>query len=182
MGELIWVISVLISIVIVFITYTAIPLTLRYQLKKSYTKKEARNIAILNSLFVAFFWVVFRSAVGIEQKVPLTLILYYFVNMWLLTREKGLKDKEIIVHKNEVKDSSKVTNNEIYNNHAKEENVDTVYVSCVICQRGILTESKFCKFCGTDQTILEKRFCRKCGLPIEEDSKYCDSCGVQVRV
>lgn len=180
---------IILSFAVTLFTYIIAPLILRGKNKSYYFKKEARKIAIINSIVVGVLWILYRSYLNFDNTVTFAPFLYYLVNMWILTRksEYSLTEKpkdtaytqidEKLWKDNFINESIPTDSDQ----NPKNDKVDTNSTKyCMNCGNQVQSSSNYCKFCGYDLNSHREKSCTICGSIIDSSSNFCSNCGEKI--
>ncbi len=156
---------IFLALLITLITYMIVPFILRL-VNGSYEKKEAKKIALWNSIIVGGIYFVLTIATNDNSSVSTwnagPAVLYYGVNIFVLTcggKKQKIKNKhtEKII---EVEESV----NEIEKDYVEEETKQSQIIPEVKKEKVLkkkVVKSKYCKSCSGK--LNENNQCKKCG-------------------
>jgi len=160
-----WIITIFIDLIITVCFYLIVPLFLVYVLKKKYTEKEAKKIAIINSIIVFIIFTLAHILVLEEEKLanPAPSFLWGFVAYSILKSKKNntintSNAKMSLSKPNEIEHIRH--SNLTYSEDVKlqpSESINVIgnnYIYCRECGNKLFNTDKFCFKCGS-KVILE---------------------------
>lgn len=155
----------MINMLIISAIMMFVPFCIRLSKKDLMEHKEGRNICIWNSIIIFILSIVLSMATDGKYYIGgLSVLAYYFVNMWVFVKSKNIEadtekanteietDKEDEELKNITNNIEKEKNNEI------KEKEDT-----------------------NDKETENKKYCTKCGKTIENEWVFCNYCGNKLK-
>ena len=188
--------NLLLSLILTVIAYLAFPIIRLVINHGKFTKKQAKKIALWNSIIVGAFFCIVTIATSDSGTTwnAAPAVLYYFINCAILT-DKNAEKEENHTFKTEG-DTSQEHTYSVSNSYnglfsdtgvRVEQNTDTKGISKKRAEellRSLMDDSTTGHNQNAsesnDTTNMEIRFCRKCGNKLSEDSLFCNKCGTKI--